>query len=157
MKKVLNFPIVKFILHSVFCISLITSCSSDDDDKDEIKSENGDYTITVGIYILESGVYEYQNKDFVFKTQEACQTWSRTAPGDIHSSNAHEHFNAAKNTTYNPDTETITWNEFGPEVDQQSIDDTCEKGSNPAIKTANKADYTADKNIFLKIKLVEKN
>lgn len=120
-------------------------------------TENSDktYTVTVGVYTLNGSTYEDKNKDFVFETKPECQTWSRTAPADKHSTESHLHYNAAKNTTYNESTETITWVEYGPEIDQTSIEGVCENGSNGATKTANSKDYTADKNFFLKIKSVE--
>lgn len=149
----------------ILLISLFTllSCESDEEETPEIEqteSSSSDdsktsYTVTVGVYILNGTVYEDQNKDLVFTTQEACQSWSRTALSDSHSTASHDHFNAAKNTTYDSDTETITWIEYGPELDQSSIDTTCENGTDGAEKTANKTDYIADKNFYLKIKTVE--
>ncbi len=127
------------------------------DDGDTGSSADGAYTITVGVYLLNGNTYEDQNKDLVFVTQEACQSWSRTAQGDDHDAGSHDHFNAAKNTTYNADTETITWLEYGPTTDQASIDSTCDDGSDGATKTANKTDYSADKNFYLQIKSVVEN
>ena len=138
------------------CLLIFMSCSKDDDEIEPTNTSTSDksYTVTVGVYILNGNTYDDQNKDFVFDTQEACQSWSRTAQGDKHSSSSHAHFNAAKNTTYDPSTETITWTEYGPELDQISIDATCENGSNGATKTANKIEYSADKKFYLKIKSV---
>lgn len=137
---------------------IFIGCSKDEEEPEPAPTSSSttdkSYNVTVGIYILNGSTYEYQNKDLVFDTQEACQSWSRTAPADKHSSSAHDHFNAAKNTSYDPTTETITWTEYGPEIDQSSIDATCENGSNGVTKTANKTEYTADKKFFLKIKSV---
>jgi hypothetical protein len=136
---------------------ITTGCS-----KDEVEPTNNNvtslsYTVTVGVFILNSGTYVDQNKDFVFETQEACQSWSRTASGDNHSTSSHYHYNAAENTTYNTTTKTITWTEYGPELDQLSIDATCDNGVNGATKTASQTDFSADKNFFLKIKSVVEN
>lgn len=112
------------------------------------------YTVTIGVYVFNGSTYDDQNKDLVIDTQEACQTWSRTAQADNHSSSSHDHFNAAKNTTYDASSETISWTEYGPKLDQSSIDETCENGRNGATKTANKNDYSVDKSFYLKIKSV---
>jgi hypothetical protein len=133
----------------------VLACEKEDDSTNPPVEPTPTYRITVGVYILDGGNYTDQNKDLVFDTQEGCQTWSRTAQADAHSSSAHFHFNAAKNTTYDSTSETIAWMEYGPELDQPSIDATCDAGNNGAPKTANKTDYTADKNFFLQIKSVE--
>lgn len=141
-------------------LTLFTACKKEDDEMEEepttTQTENEDksYTVTVGVFVLNGSSYEDQNKDLVFETQGACQSWSRTAQADNHSSSSHDHFNAAKNTTYDLETETITWTEFGPELDQSAIDQTCEDGSSGATKTANKTEYSEDKNFFLQIKSV---
>ena len=109
------------------------------------------------MFILDGTTYTDQDKDLVFVTQDECQSWSRTAQGDSHDSASHDHFNAAKNTTYNADTETISWDEFGPELDQDAIDATCSAGNNGATKTADKTTYSQDKNFYLQIKTVVEN
>lgn len=135
---------------------MFVGCSSEDDEVEpDLATADKSYTITVGVFILNGTTYEDQNVDLSFDTQEACQSWSRTSQADDHSSSSHDHYNAAKNTTYDASTETITWAEYGPELDQASIDLTCDNGVNGATKTANKSDYSADKNFFLKIKSVE--
>jgi hypothetical protein len=113
-------------------------------------------TITVGVYLLSGSTYTDSDKDLVFTTSEDCQSWSRTAQGgDGHSNSSHDHFNAAKEVTYDETTSTITWTEFGPELTQSEIDATCSAGADGAIKTANKTDYIQDKNFYLQIKKVE--
>jgi hypothetical protein len=128
--------------------TIISSCNKDSDKT---------YTVTVGVYILNGSTYEDQNKDLIFETQEGCQSWSRTAQADNHSSTTHDHFNAATNTTYDANNETISWTEYGPELDQSAIDATCEAGVDGAVKTANKTDYIVDKNFYLKIKSAIEN
>lgn len=118
-------------------------------------SKGASQTISVGIFLLNGSTYSDANKDLVFETGEACQTWSRTAQGDKHSSSSHDHFNAAKNVTYDATTSTITWDEYGPEITQEDIDATCSKGENGALKKANSTDYTKDKNFYLQIKKIE--
>lgn len=151
-KSILSPSLLPIQILILACTLLFVGCS-----KEEDPTSDQAYTVTVGVYILNGTTYQDQNKDFIFETQVACQSWSRTASGDTHNSAAHDHYNAAKNTTYKASTETITWTEYGPELDQTSIDATCENGSNGATKTANKVDYTADKNFFLKVKSVVEN
>lgn len=148
-----NFNIILFAIVLIF-----SGCKKEEEENvDPTNNDTASYTVTVGVYILNGSTYEDQNKDLTFVTQEDCQSWSRTAQGDGHNSASHDHYNAAKSTSYNSDTETITWTEFGPELDQSSIDATCSAGNNGATKTANKTDYSVDKNFYLKIKSVVEN
>ena len=124
--------------------------------KEEV-DPNASYTVTVGVFLLNNGTYEDQNKDLTFITQEDCQSWSRTAQADTHSTTTHLHYNAAKNTTYDASSETITWVEYGPEISQEDIDATCTAGIDGATKIANKTDYSVDKNFYLQIKSVVEN
>ncbi|MBC8754994.1 hypothetical protein H2O64_09950 [Kordia sp. YSTF-M3] len=128
---------------------LIFGCSDDDSEP------TTPATITVGVFLINGTTYTDTNKDLIFTTGEACQSWSRTAQADVHSTGSHDHFNAARNVTYDPASGTITWIEYGPETTQAAIDVTCEAGVDGAPKIANKTDYSADKNFFLQIKLVE--
>ena len=159
MSTILRIPFAALLLGFTL---VFTACSKEEDNEPE-STENTDstsdvsYTITVGVFILEGTTYTDQNKDLVFVTQDECQSWSRTAQSDGHDTESHDHFNAAKNTTYNADTETISWDEFGPELDQTSIDATCSTGDAGATKTANKTGYSLDKNFYLQIKTVVKN
>lgn len=156
-----NLTILLFVGLFVF-----TACTKEEETPEEetpvgtqenIVEEEDSYTVTVGVFILDGGEYIDQNKDLVFITQDECQSWSRTAQGDTHTASSHDHFNAAKNTTYDVSTETITWLEFGPELNQTEIDATCEAGTDGATKTANKTDFNADKNFFLQIKTATVN
>jgi len=81
-------------------IILSVGCKKDEEGVEPTDTNNSDksYTVTVGVYVLNVSTYEDQNKDLVFDTQEACQSWSRTAQADNHSSSSHDHFNAANNT-----------------------------------------------------------
>ena len=125
------------------------------DDSNNTTDEVGTKTITVGVYLLEGSTYTDSNKDLVFTTRDACQSWSRTAQADNHSNTSHDHFNAAKSVSYDDATSTITWTEFGPETTQESIDATCTAGEDGATKTANTTGYSQDKNFYLQIKTVE--
>lgn len=116
--------------------------------------DNKSYTVKIGVYLLVGNSYVDQNKDLIFITQAACQSWTRTAQPDIHNSATHKHFNAAKNTTYDIINESITWAEYGPELDQASIDATCNAGINGVVKSANKNTYTSIQKFYLKIKSV---
>lgn len=131
-------------------ILLISGCNSDDD-----ANTPDSLTITVGVFLLNGSTYTDTNKDLIFTTSNACQTWIRTALSDTHSSVSHNHFNAAKDVTYNTTTATITWVEFGPEITQEAIDITCAAGLDGALKTANSNEYSPDKNFFLQIKSIE--
>jgi len=96
--------------------------------------------------------------EFIFDSKEECQTWSRTAQADIHDSNAHLHYNAATDVSYDNSTTTFSWTEYGPEIDQASIENTCSKGSNGVTKTVNDNSYYQDKaNLYLKITKVVEN
>ena len=152
----LRIPFTALLVASVLIFS---GCSKDDEEELEPATNNSSksYTITVGVYTESGGTYTDQNKDLVFINQADCQSWSRTAQNDGHDTASHDHYNAAKNTVYDDDTETISWDEFGPELDQSSIDATCSAGNNGATKTANKTDYSVDKNFYLKIKSVVEN
>jgi hypothetical protein len=135
---------------------ILAGCTKEEEEVEPTETINSgkSQTVTIGVYLLNGSTYEDQNKDLVFDTHEVCQSWSRTAQADNHSSSSHNHFNAARNTTYDSNTETISWTEYGPDLDQSSIDATCGDGSNGANKTANKTDYSIDKNFYLKIKSV---
>ena len=109
------------------------------------------YTVTVGVFQLSNDVYTATGNELTFVTQDECQTWSRTAQADNHSSSEHLHYNAAINVSYDNSTRTVTWTEFGPELDQVSIDNTCAAGVNGVTKSVNDTDYFMDKNIYLKI------
>jgi uncharacterized repeat protein (TIGR02543 family) len=113
-------------------------------------------TVTLGVYKLTMGNYVDDNKDLVYTTGDACQTWSRTTQeGDFHSDDPHLHFNAASNTSYDLATSAITWTEFGPEENQVDIDATCAAGLGGSTKTVNDVDYYSQGNFYLRIKSVE--
>jgi len=117
------------------------------------------YTITVGAYTLDtSGNYEFTGNELVFHSHEECETWSRTAPPDAHSSTSHLHYNAATDKNYDHVTTTFTWIEYGPEIDQQGIEATCNAGIGGVSKTVDNQNYFQDKpNLFLKITSVIEN
>ncbi len=113
-------------------------------------------TVTLGVYKLTTGNYIDDNKDLVYITGDACQTWSRTKlEGDLHSDDPHLHFNAASNTSYDLATSAVTWTEFGPEENQTDIDATCAAGLGGATKTVNDIDYYSQGGFYLRIKSVE--
>ena len=58
------------------------------------KSNSESYTITVGAYTQDSiDNYIFTGNELIFDSNEECQIWSRTAPGDSHSSSSHLHYN----------------------------------------------------------------
>jgi hypothetical protein len=140
----------------LFLVTTLLFFGCEKEEEDDIEPTTTTKTITVGVYLLNGSTYTDSNKDLIFTTGEACQSWSRTAQGsDGHSDTSHDHFNAAKNVTYDDATSTITWTEFGPETTQAAIDATCSAGTGGVTKTANKTGYSQDKNFYLQIKIVE--
>jgi hypothetical protein len=124
--------------------------------KPEEEPDKDAYTITVSAFSLSNGVYTALGNELVFDSKEECQTWTRTAQGDAHSSAAHLHYNAAANISYNSTDTIFSWSEFGPELDQAAIDATCSTGLNGVNKTVNTSSYYQDKpNVYLKITKVE--
>jgi hypothetical protein len=116
----------------------------------------GSYTITVEAFTESNGVYTATGNQLVFNSKEECQTWTRTAQGDPHGSASHLHYNAAANVSYNETDTIFSWTEFGPELDQGSIDATCASGANGVSKTVTSTSYYQDKpNVYLKITKVE--
>lgn len=121
-------------------------------DKDTSTTDDGSYTITVSAFTLSNGIYSATGNDLVFDSEASCQTWSRTAMADNHSSSTHLHYNAADNVSYNATDTTFTWTEYGPELDQSAIETTCSNGSNGVTKTVNASSYYQDKpNVYLRI------
>lgn len=123
------------------------------------KSDSGSYTITVGAYTLDgSGNYIFTGNELIFDSNEECQTWSRTAAADAHSTASHQHYNAAADVSYDNGSTTFSWTEYGPELDQQAIEATCSNGNNGVSKTVNNSSYYQDKpNLYLKITSVVEN
>ena len=117
------------------------------------------YTVTIGVYSKDSSEnFIDTGKELVFNSFEDCQIWSRTALPDTHSSDAHLHYNAASNVYLDLGTSSFTWTEYGPELDESSIETTCMSGIDGMIKTVNDLDYYQDKpNVYLKIKSIIKN
>ena len=117
------------------------------------KTDSDSYTITIGVYSKDSlGNYISTGKELIFNSYEECQTWSRTAPGDIHSPTSHLHYNAAANVSFDSKTTTFYWTEYGPELNQAAIESTCASSSAGVSKSVNNSSYYQDKpNVFLKI------
>jgi len=140
---------------AILVFSLYT-CSKDDD---TTSNETGTtWTITVGAFTLDNGSYIATGNELIFNSKEECQTWSRTARGDNHNPNTHLHYNAAANVSYDNNSNTFSWTEFGPELDQTSIENTCSNGTNGVNKTVNDYSYYQDKpNLYLKIVDVVEN
>ena len=138
-----------FLLSSSLCLF---SCSNDD-------PAVTTYTITAAVFEKDSlGNYIDLNVDLTFYSNIECQTWTRTALADAHSNDSHLHYNAAANVSYDPNTVTFNWTEYGPEIDQASIDATCAAGVDGVVKSVNNTDYYQDKpNVYLKIINVVEN
>lgn len=143
-----------FSLLTLICTAALMVCFSSCD-----KSDAGTYTITVGAYTKDSlGNYVFTGNELIFNSNEACQTWSRTASGDAHSSSAHLHYNAAANVSYNSTDITFSWTEYGPELDQESIETTCNNAIGGVNKTVDNTSYYQDKpNLYLKIISIVEN
>lgn len=155
-KNMNKVKVIRTLLAPVLMISFL-ACTKGEDPTTE---ENGDgsWTVTVGAFSLDNGVYTALGKELIFNSKEECQIWSRTASGDRHDSNSHSHYNAAANVSYDNKSTTFSWTEYGPEIDQTSIANTCSKGTNGVTKTVNNTDYYQDKpNVYLKITSVVEN
>ena len=107
--------------------------------------------ITVGVFSENNGVYVPTGSELVLDSKLECQTWSRSALADGHSDASHLHYNAASNVYYDNTDSTISWVEYGPELDQCSINSACDRGVGGVSKSANTATYYQDKNVYLKI------
>ena len=117
------------------------------------------YDIIIGVYSKDSvGNYYDTGIEMNFNSYEDCQIWSRTAMGDMHSSTSHLHYNAAKDVNLDVNSNTFTYTEYGPELDESSIQSTCDAESGGVTKSVNDQEYYQDKpNVFLKIKSIIKN
>ncbi|NOQ75037.1 MAG: hypothetical protein GQ574_23695 [Crocinitomix sp.] len=139
-----------------FCIALLfitfIGCDKSDSDTDT-------YTITIGAFTQDgSGDYIDTGNTLIFHSTQVCQTWSRTAAGDAHSADSHQHYNAASDVDFNSNTTTFSWTEYGPELDEATIEATCAAGNDGVSKTVDDASYYQDKpTLFLKITEVVKN
>ncbi|MBL4648507.1 MAG: hypothetical protein JKY03_02165 [Aureispira sp.] len=142
----------------LFALSLITiACNKTKNDPvtTPIITTPG-FTITVGAFSENNGVYTALGNELIFDSSEECQTWTRTAQSDAHNSATHSHYNAAANISYNHTDTIFSWTEFGPELDQSAIDATCSAGVNGKNKTVNTTSYYQDKpNVYLKITRVD--
>jgi len=127
---------------------------------EDVLSDDGTGTpsvLTLGVYELVGGCYEDRDKDLEMDLDAACHTWSRTTTkADDHSSESHEHFNAAADMAY--DQVTFTWTEYGPEASQGDIEELCESGVAGTAKEATWNDYVEEppgSGAWLRIKSVE--
>lgn len=108
------------------------------------------WTISVGAFTLDGDTYVDTGIALTFDSKAECQTWSRTAQGDAHDSDSHPHFNAATDASY--DAKSFSWTEYGPELDQASIEATCAQGTGGVTKTVDENSYYQDKpNLYLKL------
>ena len=108
-------------------------------------------TVEVGIFKRtgENSYEQLPNNPFSFTVGERCQSWSRrvTQPSPMDSiQTEHDHFNAADEVSWNSETRTITWLEYGPEHSQDEIDETCAAAQDGAFKEVNDTDYYFDGN-----------
>ena len=133
-------------LSLIVSVLTISSCNKDEE------NDATEYKITVGAYTLEDGNYIDTGNELIFNSNEECQTWSRTAGADLHSADSHLHYNAAASVSYDNSSTTFNWTEFGPEIDQTSIESTCSSGLGGVSKSVNNSTYYQDKpNLYLKI------
>lgn len=115
-------------------------------------SDQGSWTISVGAFTLDGDTYVDTGVALTFESEGTCQTWSRTARGDAHDSESHPHYNAATNVAYDNDAKTFSWTEYGPELDQSSIEATCAQGTGGVTKTVDEDSFYQDKpNLYLKL------
>lgn len=146
------------LLVLVALIASFSTCTKEENSTPTDDDTTTTWTITVGAFTLEDGEYIATGHELIFDSKEECQIWSRTAPSDIHSSSSHLHYNAAADVSYDATSKTFSWTEYGPEIDEASIESTCESGVNGAQKTVNDNSYYQDKpNLYLKITDVVEN
>ena len=146
---------ISLLITTILIINLL-GCSKDDSGVDEINSTS--WTITVGAFSLNNGIFTALGNELIFDSKEECQVWNRTAQGDNHNSNSHLHYNAAADVSYDNNLIIFSWTEYGPEITQASIENTCSDGVNGVSKVVNDYNYYQDKpNVYLKITNVVEN
>ncbi|MDB4539602.1 hypothetical protein OAG16_02355 [Saprospiraceae bacterium] len=146
---------ISLLITTILIINLL-GCSKDDSGVEEINSTS--WTITVGAFSLNNGIFTALGNELIFDSKEECQVWSRTAQGDNHNSNSHLHYNAAADVSYDNNLIIFSWTEYGPEITQASIENTCSDGVNGVSKVVNDYNYYQDKpNVYLKITNVVEN
>ena len=118
--------------------------------------------VTVGVFELTaSGYVEKLEAALTYEVGATCETWSRTTMGGPNDSisGSHLHYNAATDSSYDSDTDTFTWTEYGPEHSQAEIEATCAAASAGAVKSVNSTEYYADDHngavTYLKITNIE--
>lgn len=142
----------KALVIAALMVSLL-SCKKEDE-----SSSNSTWTITIESFTLDNGTYTTTGKELVFDSKEECQIWNRTAQSDSHDSNAHLHYNAAGSVSYENSSITFSWTEYGPEIDQATLENICSNEDNGVNKTVNDNSYYQDKpNLYLKIVSVVEN
>ena len=122
------------------------------------KKQEEIFTIIIGVWSKDSlNNYVDTGNELIFNSKEDCQIWSRTAMPDVHSSQSHLHFNAATNVSLDLTNNSFGWTEYGPELDENTIVETCNSGVDGVVKSVNDTAYYQDKpNVFLKIKSIDK-
>jgi hypothetical protein len=146
---------ISLLITTILIINLL-GCSKDDSGVEEINSTS--WTITVGAFSLNNGIFTALGNELIFDSKEECQVWNRTAQGDNHNSNSHLHYNAAADVSYDNNLIIFSWTEYGPEITQASIENTCSDGVNGVSKVVNDYNYYQDKpNVYLKITNVVEN
>jgi len=146
---------ISLLITTILIINLLGS-SKDDSGVEEINSTS--WTITVGAFSLNNGIFTALGNELIFDSKEECQVWNRTAQGDNHNSNSHLHYNAAADVSYDNNLIIFSWTEYGPEITQASIENTCSDGVNGVSKVVNDYNYYQDKpNVYLKITNVVEN
>jgi hypothetical protein len=151
-----NLSSLKILILLPFVISLVLIASCKKEEEEEpINNTGSSLTITIGVFTKSGSVYTATGKELIFDSKEECQTWSRNAPGDVHNSSSHLHYNAAANVSFVSSDSSFSWTEYGPELDQSSIDATCTAAVSGVNKTVNTTSYFSDKNTYLKITKVE--
>ncbi|MDC0369072.1 hypothetical protein OAN13_05185 [Opitutales bacterium] len=115
------------------------------------------FTITVGEYTLENGEYIYSGVDRNIMTNVHCDVFSLSADSDEHNESAHTHYYAVSNAWYDRYSKTLNWTDYGPAIDEATVEEMCQMGSGGTYKSASSESYTQDGEIYLKIISVESN
>ena len=102
------------------------------------------------VYIQWSGPQYYDQSTLL-------DVFSLSADSDEHNESAHTHYHAVSNAWYDRYSKTLNWTEYGPTIDEATVEEMCQMGSGGLSKSASSESYTQDGEIYLKIISVESN
>lgn len=131
---------------------LLIGCEKEEDPSvSKIKLDDSSKTITVGIFYKSNDEYISTGKKLYFNSKTECQSYIRNAEADNHSSITHLHYFSAGSVYLNESDTIFVWTEYGPQMNQASIDHYCNNKINGIKKEISTKDYYKDNNSYLKI------